>query len=104
MKLKSYEQAKSSAQPQQLKSAEARVDELQLSLKNAQDRLKRIEKLYERDYVTDQEIEDALPQGLDQVFVLMEDINQGRDQGAAGKQGGHNEQEGGHGAVPQGPV
>ncbi|OGK10741.1 MAG: hypothetical protein A2Y63_05010, partial [Candidatus Riflebacteria bacterium RBG_13_59_9] len=54
-----YEQAKSSAQPQQLKSAEARVDELQLSLKNAQDRLKRIEKLYERDYVTDQEIEDA---------------------------------------------
>ena len=54
-----YEQAKESSLPQQLKSAEARVEQLQLDLRNARDRLARIESLHEQDFASDQEVEDA---------------------------------------------
>ena len=51
-----------------------------------------------------EQIQDDLPQGFDQFFILMEGIDQGRDQRASGKQGGGDEDQGGHGAVPDGPV
>jgi len=54
-----YEQAKESSLPQQLKSAEARVEQLQLDLRNARDRLARIESLHQQDFASDQEVEDA---------------------------------------------
>jgi len=54
-----YEQVKKSDLPKQLASAKARVEELKLSLKNAKDRLERIEQLFSQGYATDQEVEDA---------------------------------------------
>jgi len=54
-----YEQVKKSDLPKQMATAKARVEELKLSLKNAQDRLERIEQLFRQGYATDQEVEDA---------------------------------------------
>jgi HlyD family secretion protein len=54
-----YEQVKSSTVPQQLKSAESRVQEARLSLKNAEDRLDRVKTLFARDFASQQEVDDA---------------------------------------------
>ncbi len=54
-----YEQAKTSTLPQELKAAEARVEELKLNLENARERLRRIEALHKRDFASDQEVEDT---------------------------------------------
>ncbi len=54
-----YESAKTSSLPQQLKTAEARVAELRLSLKNAQDRCERIKQLFDKGYASQQEMDDA---------------------------------------------
>ncbi len=54
-----YEEVKNSALPQELKAAEARVEELKLTLTNARERLERIRALHKRDFASDQEVEDA---------------------------------------------
>jgi HlyD family secretion protein len=54
-----FEQTKESSLPQQLKSAEARVGSLKLDLASAEDRCGRVEALYEKDFASDQEVEDA---------------------------------------------
>lgn len=54
-----YEQAKKSDLPKQVASAEARVKDLEVTLRNAVDRLDRIRELHEKGYASDQELEDA---------------------------------------------
>ncbi len=54
-----YEQAKLSNLPKQIATAEARVEELEVSLRNAEDRLNRIRELKEKGYASQQELEDA---------------------------------------------
>ncbi|OPX23819.1 MAG: hypothetical protein B1H03_00345 [Planctomycetales bacterium 4484_113] len=54
-----YERVKQTDLPKQITVAQARVDELKLSLTNAEDRLGRVKQLATRGYASDQEVEDA---------------------------------------------
>ncbi len=67
-----YEQTKQSDLPKQVASAEARVEELKVALKNAKDRLQRIGQLYEKGYASDQELDDA-KKTVDSLQVQLEE-------------------------------
>ncbi len=54
-----YEQARNSNIPRKIKSAEARVEDLKLSLESAKEKLERVLQLYERGYASVQEVDDA---------------------------------------------